>query len=45
MIKGSWDIAKSTHKVEEGTYKVNKIKGQTAKEEAIIATLRESDYY
>jgi hypothetical protein len=31
--------------VEDGTYKSNKVEGRTAKEEAITATLGESDHY
>jgi hypothetical protein len=38
-------VAEGTYKVKEGTYKVNKVKDQIAKEEAIAATLGESDYY
>jgi hypothetical protein len=31
--------------VEDGTYKSNKVKGQTVKEEAIAVILGELDYY
>jgi hypothetical protein len=36
-------MAEGTYKVEEGTCKVNKVKGRIAKEEAIMATLGELD--
>jgi hypothetical protein len=43
--EGTRKVEEGTYKIEEGTYKV-KVKGRTAKgEEAIIATLVESDYY
>jgi hypothetical protein len=38
-------VAEGTRKVKEGTCKVNKVEGQTAKEEAIMATLGELDYH
>jgi hypothetical protein len=37
-------MAEGNHKVEEDTYKV-KVEGRIAKEEAIAATLVESDHY
>jgi hypothetical protein len=36
-------MAEGTYKVEEGIYKVNKVEGRIAKEEAIIVILGESD--
>ena len=45
MIEGSRDIVEDNYKVEDSTHKSNKVEGQTAKEEAITATLEESDRY
>jgi hypothetical protein len=43
--EGNYKVKEGTRKVKEGTYKV-KVKGQITKgEEAIMATLVESDYY
>ena len=36
-------MAEGNRKVEEGTYKVDKVEGQIAEEEAIMATLGELD--
>ena len=45
MTEGSRDVVEGTRKVEEGTRKVDEVEGRTAKEEAIAATLGESDRY
>jgi hypothetical protein len=38
-------MAEGTRKVEEGTCKVDEVEGRIAKEEAIAATLGESDHH
>ena len=45
MIEGSRGIIEDNYKVKDNIYKSNKVEGQIAKKEAIIAMLRESDYY
>jgi hypothetical protein len=41
--EGSQDVAEGNREVEEGTREVDKVEGRTAEEEAIAATLGESD--
>jgi hypothetical protein len=38
-------MAEGNRKIEEGTYKVNKVEGRIAKEEAIMVTLGKSGHY
>ena len=43
MTEGSRDVAEDNREVEDGTRKSDEVEGRTAEEEAIAATLEESD--